>query len=313
VLHSARELIRKRPGTQVVTIQTEMEEWAKRLETTGDYKVLRRLVARTPTRSVVADRIGIILDLETTGLDTSREEVVEVAMVKFGYTRGDDKIQNLIGVFQAFNQPSAPLSPEIVELTGITDDMVAGRRIDAGELATFISDASIVIAHNASFDRKFAERYWPLFAKMNWACSSSGIDWKSHGFPGARLAYLLAEFGMFHGAHRALDDCRATMEILAREVPSTGKSGLALLLERARRPSFRVWAERSAFEFKDQLRKRGYRWNDGADGRPRSWYVDIDGADLGEEMDFLRTQIYQADVEILHRAVTARDRFSDRI
>ena len=92
MLHSARELIRKRPGMQVV----KMEEWAKRLETTGDYKVLRRLVARTPTRSVVADRIGITLDLETTGLDTNRDEVVEVAMVKFGHSFSDTHINDAI-------------------------------------------------------------------------------------------------------------------------------------------------------------------------------------------------------------------------
>ena len=54
------------------------------------------MVARTPTRSVVADRIGITLDLETTGLDTNRDEVVEVAMVKFGHSFSDTHINDAI-------------------------------------------------------------------------------------------------------------------------------------------------------------------------------------------------------------------------
>lgn len=191
--------------------------------------------------------------------------------------------------------------------------MVAGHRIDANELERFVSGTHVFIAHNANFDRKFAERYWPPFADMHWACSSSDIDWKALGFGGARLPYLLAEFGLFHGAHRALDDCHATVEILAREIPGAGKTGLALLLQRARRMSFRIWAEGAPFALKDVLKQRGYRWSDGAERGPRSWYIDVEGTGLDVELAFLRTEIYRADVDILHRPVTARDRFSDRI
>ena len=290
-----------------------MEDIARHLETSGDYKVLRRLVPRAPSPALLGDRIAIVLDVETTGLDTARDEIIEVAMVKFGYARGDDKITRLVDTFQAFNEPILPIDPKITELTGITDAMVAGHRVDASALERFISDAHVVIAHNASFDRKFAERYWPHFAEMHWACSSGGIDWKALGFGGARLPNLLAEFGLFQGEHRAMDDCHATMEILAREVPGTGKTGLALLLECARRTTFRVWADGSPFALKDSLKARGYRWNDGTDGHPRSWHIDVDEDELATELAFLRSEIYQADVEIPYRAVTALDRFSDRI
>jgi DNA polymerase-3 subunit epsilon len=43
--------------------------------------------------------------------------------------------------------------------------MVAGQRIDEAAVSTFVANAVIVIAHNAGFDRKFAERYWPVFEK----------------------------------------------------------------------------------------------------------------------------------------------------
>lgn len=71
-----------------------------------------------------------------------------------------------------------------------------------------------------------------------------------------------------------------------------GTSALALLLETARKKTIRVWAEQSPFELKNSLKKRGYRWSDGDDGRPRSWYVDIYETALDAEIAFLKAEIY---------------------
>jgi len=71
---------------------------------------------------------------------------------------------------------------------------------------------------------------------------------------------------------------------------------LALLLETARKPTMRVWAEQTAFEFKDSLKRRGCRWNDGSDGRPKSGFIDVDVRALDDKISFLRTQIYRQDV-----------------
>ena len=122
-----------------------------------------------------------------------------------------------------------PIPAEITELTGITDEMVLGHRINPDAVAAFASDAVIVIAHNASFDRKFAERYWPLFEQKPWACSATEVEWRKHGFDGSRLGYLLAGVGLFHQAHRAIDDCRALIEILASDLPTFNRSGLVHL------------------------------------------------------------------------------------
>jgi DNA polymerase-3 subunit epsilon len=85
------------------------------------------------------------------------------------------------------------------------------------------------------------------------------------------------------------------------------------LLERARCKMLRIWAENAPFDFKDLLKRRRYRWNDGTDGRPRSWHVDVDEADLDAEVSYLRKEISQRDVEIECREITALDRFSSRI
>jgi DNA polymerase III subunit epsilon len=286
---------------------------AEALAKSADYRVLRRLVPRKPSHPSVglSTKSGILLDVETTGLDEQKDEVIELGMVKFDYLP-DGRIAGLTDVFSSFNEPSKPIPPEVTTLTGITNEMVAGQRIDEGAVSSFAEDAVIVIAHNASFDRKFAERYWPIFQRKAWGCSATEVEWRKHGFEGSRLGYLLNGAGFFHQAHRAVDDCHALLEILALELPSTGTPALAVLLEQARKKTMRVWAEQSPFDLKDSLKRRGYRWSDGSDGRPRSWYIDIGEDKLDDEITFLRTEIYLQDMEPRSQTLTAFDRFSIR-
>jgi DNA polymerase III subunit epsilon len=284
------------PDLMVDPMPPEESNLAAMAETLGkspNYRVLRRLVPRTEFASSEGQvtKTGIMLDVETTGLDTARDEIIELAMVQFTYLP-DDRIARITGVYSSFNEPQDPIPAEITDLTGITDEMVLGHRIDPDAVAAFTEGAGIIIAHNANFDRRFAERYWPLFEQKAWACSATEVEWRKHGFDGSRLGYLLAGVGLFHEAHRAVDDCRALIEILASDLPKPRQSALAVLLARARRKTMRIWAEQSPFELKDELKKRGYRWSDGADGRPRSWYIDVDEANEANEIDFLRTTIY---------------------
>ncbi len=291
----------------------ETEDLARRLEATGNYRILRRLLPQPPTAAAAGrgSKVGIIVDFETTGLDPKQDEIIEVAMVKFGYSNSD-QVTGVTGIFQAFNEPSRPIPENIIELTNITNEMVAGHRIDDAALENFVADANIVIAHNAAFDRKFAERSWPVFEHVHWACSASGIDWQQHGFGGAKLVYLVTQLGLFHDAHRAIDDCHATLEILSRQLPATSTTALAALLDRARRKTFRIWAENAPFDLKETLKRRRYRWSDGSDGRPRSWHIDVEEDKLDAELNFLRKEVYQRDVDLDCREITALDRFSNR-
>ena len=292
---------------------TDLAAMAETLSKSTDYRVLRRLVPRTVLAPVTGQdaKTAILLDVETTGLDQQKDEVIELGMVKFDYLP-DGQIAGVRDVFTSFNEPSVPISPEITALTGITDELVAGRRIVEAEVASFVADAAIVIAHNAGFDRKFAERYWPIFERKAWGCSATEVEWRKHGFEGSRLGYLLNGAGFFHQAHRAVDDCHALLEILAFELPTTGTPALGVLLDQARKKTIRVWAEQSPFELKDVLKRRGYRWSDGNDGRLKSWYLDVGEDGLESEIAFLRTEIYQRDIELRFQALTAFDRFSVR-
>lgn len=291
-----------------------LAKMAETLAQSPDYRILRKLVPRDEFAASEGQvtRTGILLDVETTGLNTSQDEVIELAMVKFTYLP-DDRIAAITDVFSSFNEPSTPIPEDIIELTGITDEMVLGHRIDPDAVSSFVSDAVLTVAHNANFDRKFAERYWPLFERKPWACSATEVEWRKNGFDGSRLGYLLAGVGLFHDAHRATDDCRALLEILSSDIPKLNRSAFAVLLERARRKTVRVWAEQSPFELKDTLKKRGYRWSDGSDGRPRSWYVDVDEGSHTAEIEFLRTEIYMQAVDPRIQLMSAMNRFSSRL
>ena len=54
-----------------------------------------------------------------------------------------------------------------------------------------------------------------------------------------------------------------------------------------------MYAQNSPFDMKDHLKARGYRWSDGSDGQPKSWWVEVNEIDYDEELRFLRTDIYR--------------------
>jgi len=284
------------------------------LEATGDYRVLRRLKPRSVIHEPDGEptRVAIFLDLETTGLDPTKDEIIELAMVPFTYGINNGRIYEVREPFQRLRQPAYPISPEITALTGITDEMVAGKTIDQAEVSRFIDTASLIVAHNAGFDRLFAERFCSAFTNAAWACSMTQILWKDEGYSGVGLEYLAMSSGFFFDAHRATDDCLAAIELLARSLPRSGVAAMATLLAAARKTTWRIWAENSPFELKDQLKTRSYRWNDGSDGRPRAWYVDVPEENAASELSFLSKEIYQREVEPAVTRITARDRFSAR-
>ena len=247
--------------------QTDCEELAAALEQTGDYKVLRRFQPRIEPMTVPAphERVGIFLDLETTGLDPATDEIIETAMVPFLYTV-DGSLLAVGEPFQSYRDPGIPIPAEITSLTGITDEMVHGQTIDFASLEEHVGRAAIIIAHNAAFDRKFAERLAPCFETKPWACSMSQIPWAAEGVRGSKLAYLAVASGFFFDEHRAVTDCQAAIEILGKPLPQSGRTALSALLNEARQRTCRVWAEGAAFDLKEILKARRYRWSSGEDG-----------------------------------------------
>ena len=284
------------------------------LTATGDYRVIRRLkpVDRYHDDTGAEKQIGVYLDTEATGLNPDLEKIIELAMVPFEYD-AEGRIYRILPAYNALQDPGIPIPPFITSITGITDEMVAGQAIDLDEVARFLSGASLVIAHNARFDRQFVESLYPGFEKVDWAFYIADVNWNEEGFDGVKLEDLGYKYGFFYEGHRATIDCLAGIELLSQTLPS-GERVMQRLLDNAGRTDVRVWADRAPFNKKDQLKQRGYRWSPGGAGVRKAWYKDLPEDQVDAEMLYLNAEVYPKAVETLPMdRFDARARYSRRV
>jgi DNA polymerase-3 subunit epsilon len=177
------------------------------------------------------------VDVETTGTKPDREKIIELGICLFEYDRQTGRIYKVLGSWEWLEDPGFSIPPEITKITGITNEMVAGHRIDDRSVNDLLSRVVLVIAHNADFDRRFLERQLPVFTKKHWACSRLDIDWKAEGIRSSALEFVVYSLGFFHDGHQTASDCRATLHALAQRLPGTGRLALQVLLEQARLPT----------------------------------------------------------------------------
>ena len=289
------------------------EAMAEVLEGHPDYRVLRRL---KPRREFGRKRQGeiakvMILDTETTGLDSNKDRIIELALILVDVDKDTGLPLQVHEVFDELEHPGRPIPAEATRITGITDAMVAGKRLNEARVAELMAGVDLVIAHNARFDRGFMENRLPDFAKLPWACSVSEIDWQAQGRGSAKLEFLAHELGWFYDAHRAEMDCHALLAVLAAPLPNNpGETGLGRLLATAQTTSYRVQATGSPFSSKDVLRARGYRW----DAERKVWYTQVGNpAALDAECAWLKTEVYSgSSARIYIERQTALERFSSR-
>ena len=168
----------------------------------------------------LSDVTFVVLDLETSGASArTGSAITEIGAVK---VCGG----NMKGTFHTLINPSTPLSPFIVELTGITDQMLA----DAPSIQTVLPmlcefigspEESVFVAHNAPFDLSFLKTasalhgyIWPDFRVLD-TVKLARLVLTKDDVANYQLG-TLAEYFDTHIApnHRALDDAQATVDVL---------------------------------------------------------------------------------------------------
>ena len=92
----------------------------------------------------------VCFDIETTGLKVTQEAITEIGAVRL-------RNGEIVETFQTFVDPERRLTPEIIGLTGITDDMLRGAPKLKDALTAFLAFAgdAPLAAHNAEFDISF--------------------------------------------------------------------------------------------------------------------------------------------------------------
>lgn len=300
-------------------VEPSPEQMAQRLSQHPDYRVLRRLVpvldhGPAPADAGAGVQRVLILDTETTGLSHATDRIIELAMLLVSVDTATGRPFGQVETFEGFEDPGMPIPEVAKQVTGITDEMVRGQRLDEVRVQALLDRADLVIAHNAGFDRPFVEARFPGFAHKPWACSFADIDWKALGAESAKLSALAQDQGWFYDAHRALVDCQALLQVLGHRVGDDGSNGqvngLQRLMAAAARPSFKLRATGSPFDSKDKLKARGYRW----DGDAKVWFCSLGSeAALEAELAWLQAEVYggrRAQVEV--EALDALTRYALR-
>lgn len=289
----------------------EYAQIIQRLEEHGEYRVLRRVQVQPTLTAVPVENTSVaaIVDVETTGLLRAEDSIIELSVRRVRFDR-EGKITKVDHAYSWLEAPPLPLSPDIIRLTGLTDEQLAGRTIDEEHASTLLRSADVIIAHNAAFDRPFVEARLPQTQGMPWACSCNDIDWRRLGFEGKGLGWLLAQSGWFHAGHRAQADVDATITLLRHELPD-GRTSLRVLIEAASQDGWIVRAAGASFDVKERLRERGYCW----DAAAAVWCREVTDAELAAEKDWLQLHDYgldcrsRAEGPLLER-VTWRTRYS---
>jgi len=288
------------------------------LHATGEFSILRKLNLERESgftlRSVPGSKIGLCLDTETTGLNHAEDQIIELGIVAFEYDPATAEIIRITDRYNGFEDPGLPLPKEIIDITGITDDMVRGQNLDDAQVNMLANQATIVIAHNAGFDRKFVEARFPIFTTLPWACSVNQINWQAERISTRVLEYLLFKVGLFIHAHRALDDAEGVLGILLGKLPVSKTPVFKALLNTYEKVTSKISAVGAPFDKKDILKQRGYRWNDGSQGGSKAWWVSVPTVLENEELTWLASEVYSdssADRVEISR-INALDRFSVR-
>ena len=159
------------------------------------------------------ERIYVAIDLETTGLDSARDRIIEIGATRFQGDRILDRFVTLV-------DPQRPIPLRITQITGIcTADVAGAPTIDRilPELLAFVSgDVAAIIAHNAGFDIGFLRTAGVDFRRPVY----DTLELSSILLPGLgsySLGELCLELGIeLVDAHRALDDAQATAELFWR-------------------------------------------------------------------------------------------------
>ncbi len=174
------------------------------------------------------------VDVETTGVDARADAIIEVAAVRLVDGKLDD-------TFSSFIDPGREIPPDIVYLTGISDDDVRGApTIDdvLPGVVEFIGESPIV-AHQASFDLAFlnaaaANRPELLVGRGGTFDTLALSRALIPRFPSHRLAALVRLFDIPHErAHRASDDALAAALLYGKLLEVLDQVGSAILARMA--------------------------------------------------------------------------------
>lgn len=164
----------------------------------------------------------VVLDLEMTGLSAKTDQIIEIGAVKI-------KDNQVVAQMECLVNPKCKIPTRVVELTGITDEMVkSGMERDEaiGKLLDFI-EGEVLVGQNINFDFSFLKQWAVNHKRPFEATACDTLKIARVLLPPEqpkKLENLCAYFGIERARdHRALDDAIETWQVFER-LKEMGKS-----------------------------------------------------------------------------------------
>ncbi len=202
-------------------------------------------------------KYAIILDTETTGLDVVYDRVVELAVVV---------VCLRTGAYLAVQSDAVRAILPANHVSGLSTEMLDAAPFvfpPLGVLDRFDPAQTVVVAHNADFDRSFVEKSNHADSRLltyPWVCSYRDIWWPEPVRLGSLVTMALDAGVPVVTAHRALADCMLLASLL-RWAHGRG-TDLVRMMEAAQTPPVRLAVNEPYDEERNRrLRSAGFRWD----------------------------------------------------
>ncbi len=172
------------------------------------------------------ERPLLFFDLETTGLDTEKDRVIEIACIKMYPDKRQER-------FESFVNPERPIPAEITQLTGISDPLVAQAptfRALTQELMPLLRDADLAGYNIYNFDIPMLEaEFRRAGIVMPGPPDRAALDMleilKKHEVRTLGWAYKFYLGNERDGGHRSMEDTEAAVEIMRAQIIRYGLKG----------------------------------------------------------------------------------------
>lgn len=177
-----------------------------------------------------------IIDVETTGGVAQYERITEIAIVLHNG-------EQIVDSFSTLVNPERSIPWNITQLTGITNEMVAGapRFFEIARKVVEMTENAVFVAHNASFDYNFIKEEFKRFGfdySRKQLCTVRLARKVFPGLPSYSLSNLKRHFGIVADrSHRAMDDTMATVAVFERILAEQGGKTIKSLLNKGVRES----------------------------------------------------------------------------
>ncbi len=250
--------------------------------------------------------MGLIIDLETTGLQAGKDKIIEIGLVQFRYDKESGEILGISAREDFLQDPGNPLPKKIIELTGLTDEMLKGQKFDRKRIESLCKESRLIIAHNAVFDRGFMHVEFPVSDQCFWACSKDDIDWKAYGFSCRVLQHLCNDHEFYYDGHRAEIDCMSLLKLISMK-NNNNSVYMKDLLNNAFMKEYIVFADGAPFESKDILKNAFFRW----DATNKVWSKKIKENSLEEIKEMMKTVYTKGRAAYRLEEIPLKKRFLD--